>query len=281
MLDRALEYISCCISFYGDKLKVTQAVESNGWNDDCSLFALGKWGITKDGISPIMSLVDTPQHFAFFNKKGTGEKWVEVVTPIMEYDVSRFLFYDAMTAPLKKPLKIESHTLVHHGTTSRGKTLQENVISSTFGDPKEMEFLAGSSKVAIIAHVSSMNDIPVDLEEATESKAREIIAQAVYDIANGKEKGRGKITGKLRDDIKTFRTTVHVTCENELRDNLNNAGAAYRTGQIGDLLPEGLGSIMYSVKTGVSTNYGFFVSSSNCMVNFSAMKLTKKFIAPL
>jgi uncharacterized protein (DUF927 family) len=173
--------------FYGDKLKVTPAVESNGWNDDCSLFALGKWGITKDGISPIMSLVDTPQHFAFFNKKGTQEKWVEVVTPIMEYDVSRFLFYDAMTAPLKKPLKIESHTLVHHGTTSRGKTLQENVISSTFGDPKEMEFLAGSSKVAIIAHVSGMNDIPVDLEEATESKAREIIAQAVYDIANGKE----------------------------------------------------------------------------------------------
>ena len=26
---------------------------------------------------------------------------------------------------------------------------------------------------------------------------------------------------------------------------------------------------------------GFSVSSSNCMVNFSAMKLTKKFIAPL
>jgi putative DNA primase/helicase len=258
MLDRALEYISCCISFYGDKLKETHAVEYNGWSEDNTLFSLGKWGITKDGINPIMTLVDTPQHFAFFNKKGTLEKWVAAVTPIMEYDVSRFLFYDSMTAPLKKLLQIESHTLVHHGTTSRGKTLQENVISSTFGNPKEMEFLAGSSKVAIIAHVAGMNDIPVNLEEATESKAREIIAQAVYDIANGKEKGRGQISGKLRNDIKTFRTTVHVTCENELRENLNNAGAAYRTGQIGDLLPEGLGEIVTAVKRGVQENHGFF-----------------------
>jgi uncharacterized protein (DUF927 family) len=103
-----------------------------------------------------------------------------------------------------------------------------------------------------------MNDIPVDLEEATDPKAREVIASAVYDINNGKDKGRCNVEGKVRDDIKTFRTAVHVTCENPLRESLNNAGASYRTGQVGDLLPDGLGDMVSKVKRGIQDNYGFF-----------------------
>jgi putative DNA primase/helicase len=170
ILNQALEYISNCISYYGDKLKVTDAVVSNGWNEDNTIFALGNRGITKDGIRPIKTLVVTQAHILPFHEKGTLEKWVAVVTPIMEYDVSRFLFYDSMTAPLKKLLKIESHTLVHYGATTRGKTAQENVISSATGSPKDLEFNANSTKNSILANVAGMNDIPVDIEEATEEK---------------------------------------------------------------------------------------------------------------
>jgi len=176
----------------------------------------------------------------------------------MDYNISRFLFYDAMSAPLKKLLSIESHTIVHYGPTSKGKTAQENLISSTFGDPKQLEVLAGSTKNGIIAHVAGMNDIPVDLEEATVPEARKNIADAIYDIANGKEKNRCKSDSSLRDDIKTFRTTVHVTCENPLRENLINAGGAYRMGQVGDLLPEGLGKIVSDMKRQIQKNYGHF-----------------------
>ncbi len=255
ILNQALEYISMCIAGYGDNLKIIKVAESNGWNEDYSLFALGETGITGDGETPIKTLVTDSTSF---HKKGTLDEWVKTVTPIMGYDLSRFDFYDAMTAPLKKLLKIESHTLVHHGATTRGKTAQENVISSAIGNPQKLEFLADSTKNAILAYVAAMNDIPVDLEEATDPKAREVLASAVYDIANGKDKGRCTIEGKLRKDIKTFRTAVHVTCESPLRENLNNAGAAYRTGQIGDLLPDGLGDMISKVKRGIQDNYGFF-----------------------
>ncbi|HZK70489.1 MAG TPA: DUF927 domain-containing protein, partial [Clostridia bacterium] len=258
LIKKTQSYLAQCIYKYENNLKTVPITVQNGWNEDCSVFALGKWGITADGINPIMTLVDTEQHYKYFNRVGTLKKWVAVVKPIMEYDLSRFLFYDAMTAPLKKPLKIESHTQIHHGDTGRAKSAQENVNSSTFGDPKNMEFIAGSSKVGIMAHVAGMCDIPVDIEEATGKTAKGIIAEAVYDIANGKEKGRGQTDGKLRNDIRTFRTTVHVTCENPIREDLNDAGASYRTGQIGDLLPEGLGEMVNAVKRGVQDNYGFY-----------------------
>jgi len=218
MLDKALEYISQCMHQYGDCLKTTSAVISNGWNEDCSLFAFGRSGVTINGVSPIQTLVTTPEHIGPFHTSGSLTGWVNYVTLILGYDVTRFLLYDAMTAPLIKPLKMEYHTFVHHGPTSSGKTAIENVISSTMGDPKSLEFIANSTKNAMLAHVSGMSDIPVDIEEATEEKARMAMADAVYDIANGKEKDRCGVDGKFRTDIKKFRTTAHVTCENPLRD---------------------------------------------------------------
>lgn len=258
MLSNALEYISLCIHQYGERLKTTVAVVSNGWNEDCTLFTLGNYGIRVDEIFTIHTLVTAPEHTAPFHTNGSITIWVKAVAPIMDYDVVRFLFYDAMTAPLKKLLKIESHTFVHHGASSSGKTAIENVISSTMGDPKPLEFIANSTKNAILAHVSGMCDIPVDIEEATEEKARIAMADAVYDIANGKEKGRCGIDGKLRTDIRTFRTTVHVTCENPLRDHMKNAGAAYRAQHISDRLPEGLGETVSNTKKEIQENYGFF-----------------------
>lgn len=258
MLDEVMEYISLCVFHYGFMLKKTVAVVSNGWNEDCTLFALGKNGITADGIHPIQTLVTTPEHIDPFHTSGSMTGWIKAVTPIMKYDVARFLFYDAMTAPLKKLLKIESHTFVHHGPTSRGKTAIENSISSTMGNPKPLEFIANSTKNAVLAHVSGMCDTPVNIEEATEERSRIAMVDAVYDIANGKEKGRCGIDGKLRTDIKTFRTTVHVTCENPLRDQMKNAGAAYRAQHIGDVLPEGLEEMVSTTKKEVQENYGHY-----------------------
>jgi Superfamily II helicase and inactivated derivatives len=258
MLGKALEYVSIFIKQFGDQLKTTDAVISNGWNEDCSLFALGETGITINGCSKINTAVSTQAHVDPFHTKGTLEGWINAVNSVMDYTISRFLFYDAMSAPLKKLLSIESHTIVHYGPTSKGKTAQENLISSTFGDPKQLEVLAGSTKNGIIAHVAGLNDIPVDLEEATVPEARKNIADAIYDIANGKEKNRCKTDSSLRDDIKTFRTTVHVTCENPLRENIINAGGVYRMGQVGDLLPEGLGKIVSDMKRQIQKNYGHF-----------------------
>ncbi len=258
MLGNSLEYNSLCMHQYGDHLKTTVAVVSNGWNEDITLFALGNNGITIDKIYPIHTLVTAPEHTTPFHTSGSITTWVKAVAPIMDYDITRFLFYDAMTAPLKKLLKIESHTFVHCGSSSSGKTAIENVISSTMGDPKQLEFIANSTKNAILAHVSGMCDIPVDIEEATEEKSRIAMADAVYDIANGKEKGRCGIDGKLRNDIRTFRTTVHVTCENPLRDHMKNAGAAYRAQHINDRIPEGRGEMVSNTKKEIQENYGFF-----------------------
>lgn len=102
LLNKTQEYISLCIQEYGERLKTIEAVVSNGWNEDCTLFALGETGISVNGIEPINTVVPTP-YIEPLHKRGILSDWVEGVTPIMKYDLSRFLFYDSMTAPLKKP----------------------------------------------------------------------------------------------------------------------------------------------------------------------------------
>jgi hypothetical protein len=73
MLGKALEYVSIFIKQFGDDLKTTDAVISNGWNDDCSLFALGNTGITINGCNKINTAVQTQAHVDPFHTKGTLE----------------------------------------------------------------------------------------------------------------------------------------------------------------------------------------------------------------
>jgi uncharacterized protein (DUF927 family) len=254
--NKIMKYIVDCLRDYGDGLKIITATESNGWNEDFSVFYIGEKGITKEGVIPIYTTLTNPKFVNVFEKKGTEKKWIEISKFMLDFDLVRFLFYDSMTAPLIKLIGLESHSFEHTGKTRSGKTTISMFIGSAIGEPKEMLFTAKSTNVSIVEYINGMSDIPTFLEEATTKKAKENVKSVIYDIANGMQKMRAQIDGKLREDIKTFNAVTHVTCESSLRDEMDHAGEMYRLNSLDEMLPhiKGIGDI----KDDIRNNYGFF-----------------------
>jgi len=77
------DYIGAFIHQLGNNLKAISVTTQNGWNEDLTMFAIGSNGITKAGIVPIISTVDTEKHIAPFCQKGNQECWVKGVTPVL------------------------------------------------------------------------------------------------------------------------------------------------------------------------------------------------------
>lgn len=254
------EYITKFIYELGHLLKVEPLIERNGWNEDNSVFAMGKKGITADKIIPVTTLVKGSKHCDSLMQKGTLKEWISTVEPVMEYDLSRYMFYDSMTAPLLKLLHHENIVTCHSGESSRGKTLLAWIASSTMGDPKELQCKADSTANAVLAHVVGFNDMPVDIEEVTVAKTLEIMPSVIYTLSNGIDKGRCTIDGTLRDDIKSFRTSARITTENPLSDYVKNVGGLVRNREQCELLPkdEKLAIIAKAAKRNIQGNHGFF-----------------------
>ncbi len=264
MVLEANDYISKFIYQVGSSLKTEKAIIKNGWNEDCTFFAMGNIGIDINGPMKIVSKIETIKHVKPFHQKGTLEKWCEVVTPVLDYNIARFIFYDGMTAPLNKILNTERQLTNLYGPTSHGKTALAYTVSSTMGNPigeDGLEFPVGTSSNPLIAHVAGMNDMPVDIEEATGEKKRKVLIDAAYEIANGMEKIRNQVNGKNRNDVKSFRVAALITSEAPISGEMDNAGGMYRVNEIGgekELIPEGNGDMIDTLKKEVAENYGFF-----------------------
>lgn len=271
ILSEAIEYISKSISEFGDNLHIEKAIQQNGWNEDFSLFAMGKIGITANGMIQIHTLVDTDKHILPFHTKGTFEGWTKAVTPSLAFPKPRYIFYDGMAAPLIRILNIEQNTLVIVGDTSTGKTGTVRVVSFTLGNPSDkkrpatcLEYIVGDSHNPLLAHASGMNDMPVHFDEATGEKAREAVSKASYQMNNGAEKQRaegGQRAGKLRNDVSGISSSVQITCEKSLTEHMRNAGGRYRTKELRSILPvndDVIGKMVNDTKEGISENYGFF-----------------------
>jgi putative DNA primase/helicase len=256
LFGRVMDYIRDCMVDYGDGLLTIQAAETNGWNEDNTIFAVGKKGITKMGIIDIYTTLSNPKHIGVFESKGDIEGWVNTVSPILDYDLVRFMFYDSMTAPLIKLLAIESHTFEHIGKTRGGKTTVSWTIASAMGNPFEHMVTPANSTVGITAHISAMSDIPTFIEEATTKKAKEVTKGAIYEIANGMEKARGRIDGKMREDIKTFRAVTHITAEGSIKEEMQHAGEMFRLNSMEEVIP--YDERLKRIKTKLLDNYGFF-----------------------
>lgn len=252
------EYINKFIYELGHLLKVEPLIDRNGWNEDNTVYAMGKAGITAEKIIPITTLVKGSKHCDSFMQKGTLKEWISTIEPVMEYDLSRFMFYDSMTAPLIKLLNQENIVTCHSGESSRGKTLLAWIATSTMGNPLEMQCKADSTANAVLAHVVGFNDMPVDIEEVTVEKTLETMPSVIYTLHNGIDKGRCTIDGTLRDDIKAFRTSARITTENPLSDYINNVGGNVRNREQCELLPKGLAKLTNKTKTDIQKNYGFF-----------------------
>lgn len=267
MVRETEDFISRYIHKFGEHLNIVKTNTANGWNEDSIEFFLGEHVITKDGTTKVHTAIETDKFIKPFHTRGSQEEWCKAVEEALKFDIVRFMFYDGMDAPLIKVLKVnDAQVTVLYGPTSHGKTFITHLVSSTMGKANNtkdcigLEFVVYDSPNPIVAHVAGMNDMPVDLEEATGEEKAKLVSKTCYSLTNGTEKARSEITGKLRNDTKSFRAQVQITGENPLRDYIPNAGGKYRINDIGgvDLIPNGNGELVSRLKCKIYENYGFF-----------------------
>jgi len=237
LLIKTLEYISRCIAEFGPRFKKEFSAKRNGWNADKSIFVLGNRGITAKGTKPVLA-VASEKGFPELDEKGNLHGWINGIKHFLEHDttkISRFKMYDAMTAPLKAVLGVESHCTDHYSNTSCGKTLSSWIALSMIGDAEQLTIGAKSTQKGILVHGRDFSDLPILIDES--SDAGDNLADLVYTLTSNKGRVKSTVTG-ARDGGEEYHTTVMFTGERPIRDCLMNSGQQYRVTELCGTLPD-------------------------------------------
>jgi putative DNA primase/helicase len=237
LLIETLDYISRCIAEFGPRFKKEFSAKRNGWNADKSIFVLGNRGITAKGTQPVLAVADG-KGFPELDAKGNVQGWVDGIKQFSEHDTTkiiRFKMYDAMTAPLKSVLGVESHCTDHYSNTSCGKTLSSWIALSMIGDAEQLTIGAKSTQKGILVHGRDFSDLPILIDES--SDAGDNLADLVYTLTSNKGRVKSTVTG-ARDGGEEYHTTVMFTGERPIRDCLINSGQQYRVIELYGTLPD-------------------------------------------
>jgi uncharacterized protein (DUF927 family) len=255
ILMETVEYISRSIADFGSRLKKEFSSKRNGWNEDKNVFVIGSRAISNNGISSVLS-VGNGKGFPELEKKGTLQRWKEGTFDILEYSLVRFKCYDALSAPLKSILGIESHATDHYGNTSTGKTFTAQVALSMIGNAEDMTIGAKSTAKGILVHIRDFSDLPILIDES--SDAGEHLADLVYPLTSNKGRVKSTVDGQ-RDGGEEFHTTTMFTGEKPIRDCLTNSGQQYRVNELDDTLPDLTTKQINGVKTAIRENHGHII----------------------
>ena len=256
LLIETIDYISRSIAEFGSRLKKEFSAKRNGWNEDKTIFVIGNHGITSKGSEPILSVAEDSKGFTELEKKGNVESWATGVKPLLDFDVIRFKCYDAMTAPLKAVLGVESHATDHYGNTSCGKTLSAWVALSMIGNAEKLTIGAKSTTKGILVRVRDFSDLPILIDES--SDAGDHLADLVYTLTSNKGRVKSTVTGG-RDGGEEYHTTALFTGERPIRDCLTNSGQQYRVNELNDTLPDLPTQEINGVKKAIANNHGHII----------------------
>jgi len=255
LLMETMDYISRSISEFGGKFKKEYSAKQNGWNEDKTIFVIGDRAVSSDGIKPVLS-VGSSKGYPELEKKGSIQGWIDGVKEIMEYDIIRFKCYDALSAPLKSILGIESHATDHYGNTSCGKTFSAQIALSMIGDAEELTIGAKSTAKGILVHIRDFSDLPILIDES--SDAGEHLADLVYPLTSNKGRVKSTVDGQ-RDGGEEFHTTTMFTGERPIRDCLTNSGQQYRVNELDVTLPDLPTKQINAVKKAIRENHGHII----------------------
>jgi uncharacterized protein (DUF927 family) len=253
LLNQTMEYISLSIEQFGAKFKKEFSARRNGWNEDQSVFVIGKRAITAEGIFPVLSTDDSG--YPMLEKKGTLEGWMKIA-PLLDYDLIRFKFYDMFTAIINAPLGLESHVTDHWGNSGSGKTFSAQAALSAVGDPEGLTFPAKSTLKGILVWIEGLSDLCVLIDET--SDAGQHIKDLVYPLTSNKGRVKSGQRGE-REGGEKYRTTAMLTGEQPIRDHLMNAGQQYRVNELDDSLPSFEETQLEELKKIIRDNYGHIV----------------------
>lgn len=158
--------------------------------------------------------------------------------------------------------EMDGSIFVHiYGKSSKGKTTAGMAAISTAGNPnivaKNTLFADyGDTSNYLISMLAGNHGHPIAFDELSKAQATNL-SQFVYNVCNGKDKGRLKSNSEQRD-TKTWSTTVISTGESSLLTRCNNnAGLLVRVLEICPDEITASAEQAEALKDGIIHNYGF------------------------
>lgn len=196
---------------------------------------------------------------------GSFEEWkntiVEYVLPQVALQLTTILGLSAVTMGFLQD-EMDGSLFCHiAGASSKGKTTGGMAAISTAGNPnivaKNTLFADyGDTSNYLISMLAGNHGFPIVFDELSKAQTKNL-SEFIYNICNGKDKGRLKSNSEQRD-TKTWCTTVLSTGESSLLARCNNnAGLLVRVLEISPDEITASAEQAEALKNGIIHNYGF------------------------
>jgi Superfamily II helicase and inactivated derivatives len=132
----------------------------------------------------------------------------------------------SVSSILIKPLNISGITVILAGNSGAGKTTSSLIATSLFYYSDDVLLNAQTTKVGLEFTISSLNSLPVLIDEGALADLKLSLNDLVFMVSSGKGRTRG--TKDLKVNFKELKSNVFWTTEATDIDNLRRTGAFRR-----------------------------------------------------
>lgn len=263
-----VRYLSAYESTNMDTMERRAVSGQIGWQGRPSEGAGFLWGQTwlpADSSQPIVEFhgadEGNQQLAEGYRARGSFERWRNLAVRVLTYPRASMVLYGAFVAPLLDILGAPNFILDLSFPTSRGKTTALRVGASVWGVPDENEPDAvlgtwSTTRVGVERASALRQGLPLMLDDTQRAIAQpEILGQMVYDVAQGRGKVRGSVSGLQR--VSTWRTVLISSGEQPLINFTTEGGARARVVTVyGQTFPGVTGEWVNELREGIADNYG-------------------------
>jgi hypothetical protein len=153
---------------------------------------------------------------AGYHASGDYDGWLRAVRVVANHPRALLVFYTSFVPPLLAILRAPNFILDVANRTTTGKTIAARVAASVWGKPDERApdgalWSWDATRVWAERASAVLSGLPLILDDTKRAKARGMVAELLYSVANGRGRGRGNTHGLAR--TRTWRTILISTGE--------------------------------------------------------------------
>lgn len=241
----------------------TRLIRPGGREDVLDLEAMPADAWEADAVAFLAGSPGEAQVAAGIAQEGAFEAWRTAVALLAPFPRALIGLYAGLAPVLLGPLGASNFVIDWSNPTSTGKTTVLRVAASCWGNPDEEAPSSpiatwDSSRVWIERAAGIMCDLPLILDETQRVRRGDEISRTLYDVAQGRGRGRGSTTGTRA--VRTWRTVLLSTGEQPVVSFSEHGGTRARVLTLAGA-PFGAddaatGRIVDSLNRGLLANFG-------------------------
>lgn len=198
-----------------------------------------------------------------FGKRGSFAEWQKTLQPLEDFPKARLVLYAAFAPVMMRILGATNFLLEVVAPTTKGKSIALRIGASVWGDPDESAANAflrtfDGTRTWFERIAAVMRDVPLMVDETKHIDAQ-LAGVLIYDLAQGRGKGRGTIKGLAKQV--TSRTITILSGEQPIVSATKSGGAAARvlslTGSPFGEVSSRMADVVRRLNDGVKANFGF------------------------